>query len=130
MSVFRRMGNGLRNFMMGRYGPDRLGTCLLVLGMVLMVSGSILGRFYLWAVWLRLLAWIPLGFCVFRMYSRNFTARSRENRAFLGFFTRLRDRKHCYFRCPGCRQRVRVPRGRGKISIKCPKCQQKFMKKT
>ena len=128
--MFRRMGNGFRNFMIGRYGPDRLGTCLFVLGMILMVSGGILSRFFLWAVWLRLVGWIPLGWCIFRMYSRNLAARSRENRAFVGFFSRLADRKHCYFRCPQCRQHVRVPRGRGKISITCPKCKQKFMKKT
>jgi predicted phosphohydrolase len=42
----------------------------------------------------------------------------------------LKDRDHRYFDCPRCRQRVRVPRGKGKISISCPKCHEKFVKKT
>jgi len=43
---------------------------------------------------------------------------------------RLKDRQHRYFSCPRCRQPVRVPRGKGKISITCPKCREKFIKKT
>ena len=45
-------------------------------------------------------------------------------------FDRLKDRQHRYFACPKCRQTVRVPRGKGKISITCPKCREKFIRKT
>ena len=47
-----------------------------------------------------------------------------------GSFSRLRDRDNRYFSCPKCRQMVRVPKGKGKINIRCPKCGEKFMKKT
>jgi len=54
----------------------------------------------------------------------------RENRRFLMLLDRIRDRSHRYYSCPRCRQPVRVPRGKGKISITCPKCSEKFIKKT
>ena len=107
--MFRKIGDGLRKFMAGRYGSDRLNQCLL-------------GAAFL--------AYIPLIWSIFRMYSRNIEARRRENAAFLRFFSRLTDKQYRYFRCPGCRQVVRVPRGKGKINIRCPKCSRQFIKKT
>ncbi len=128
--MFRRIGDWFRNFMLGRYGSDRLGTVLLISGIVLMVLSSLLGGRYDWANHLTLLAYIPLFWCIFRMYSRNIEARRRENALFVGFFNHLKDREHRYFRCPQCKQSVRVPRGRGKINIRCPKCSTRFIKKT
>ena len=128
--MFRRIGDSFRNFMLGRYGSDRLGTVLVGCGIVLMLLSSLLGGRYLWASWLTPIAYVPFGFCIFRMYSRNLTARKRENDKFLAFFRRLKDREHRYYRCPRCRQSVRVPRGRGKINIRCPKCNTHFIKKT
>ena len=128
--MFRRIGDWFRNFMLGRYGSDRLGTVLLISGIVLMVLSSLLGGRYDWANHLTLLAYIPLFWCIFRMYSRNIEARRRENTLFVGFFNHLKDREHRYFRCPQCKQSVRVPRGRGKINIRCPKCSTRFIKKT
>lgn len=47
------------------------------------------------------------------------------------FFDKLnKDREHRYFRCPKCGQTVRVPRGRGKINIRCPRCNERFIKNT
>ncbi len=128
--MFRKLGNRFRNFMMGRYGTDQLNRWLLICGIVLMVLGSILGhRFPLFNL-LTLAAYVPLIWCMCRMYSRNIAARQKENRAFLQFFSRLKDREHRYYRCPQCRQTVRVPRGRGRISIRCPKCSNRFQKTT
>lgn len=128
--MFRRIGDWFRNFMLGRYGSDKLNVFLLILGIVLMLLGTILGNWFSWASVLSLLCYIPLIWCIFRMYSRNIEARRRENAAFLNFFSHLKDREHRYFRCPKCRQTVRVPRGRGKINIRCPKCGERFIKKT
>ena len=128
--MFRKIGDWFRNFMLGRYGSDKLNVFLLIAGIVLMLLGSILGRWFGWASILSLLCYVPLIWCIFRMYSRNIEARRRENAAFLNFFSHLKDREHCYFRCPKCRQTVRVPRGKGKISITCPRCKERFVKKT
>ena len=128
--MFRKIGDWLRNFMMGRYGSDKLNIFLLVLGIVLMLLGTILGSRFPWASVFSLLCYVPLIWCIFRMYSRNIEARRRENAAVTNFIAHLRDREHRYFRCPRCRQTVRVPRGRGKINIRCPKCGERFIKST
>lgn len=128
--MFRRIGDWFRNFMLGRYGSDKLNVALLIFGVILMMLGSLLGKRLAWASWLTLLSYVPLFWCIFRMYSRNIEARRRENSAFLNFFNHLRDREHRYFRCPRCKQTVRVPRGRGKINIRCPKCSERFIRKS
>ena len=97
---------------------------------VLILISAIGGRWVQWMSVLSLLAYIPLIWSIYRMYSRNIEARRRENTAFLRFFSRLTDKQYRYFRCPGCRQVVRVPRGKGKINIRCPKCSRQFIKRT
>lgn len=83
--MFRRLGDWFRNFMIGRYGTDKLNTALLGVGIVLMLIGSIFGGKSALASWCSLAAYIPLVWCIFRTYSRNIEARRRENAAFLGF---------------------------------------------
>ena len=116
--------------MMGRYGSDTLNKWLLIFGAMLIVLSAVFGNMIPWMNHLGLLAYIPLGWCIFRMYSRNIHARRKENAAFVNFFAHLKDRDHRYYRCPRCRQAVRVPRGRGRINIRCPKCGEQFIKKT
>lgn len=128
--MFRRLGDWFRNFMIGRYGSDQLNKWLLITGLVLMLVGTIAGRKVAWMANLSLLAYVPLIWCIFRMYSRNIEARRRENAAVVRFLDHLKDREHRYYRCPRCRQTVRVPRGRGKINIRCPKCGNQFIKST
>lgn len=129
--MFRKLGDALRRFMAGRYGTDKLNQWMLGAAIVLMVLGLIgsrTGSAVLAAA--GVLAYVPLIWSIVRMYSRNIEARRRENAAFQRFLTRLKDREHRYFTCPKCRQTVRVPRGRGKISIRCPKCGEQFVKKS
>ena len=128
--MFRRVGDWFRNFMIGRYGSDKLNIYLLGAGIVLMLLGSIFGGKVPLMSWCSLLSYVPLFWCIFRMYSRNIEARRRENAAFVNFFNHLKDKEHRYFRCPRCHQTVRVPRGRGKINIRCPKCSERFIKTT
>ena len=128
--MFRKIGDGLRKFMAGRYGSDRLNQCLLGAAFVLILISAIGGRRVQWMSVLSLLAYVPLVWSIFRMYSRNIEARRRENAAFQRVLTQLKDRDHRYYHCPKCRQTVRVPRGRGKINIRCPKCGEQFVKKS
>ena len=124
-----RLSAGFRSFMTGRYGTDKLGLSLLGAALALSLLGSFIP---VAAVKLALtLAYYGLMFwALFRMFSRNTYARYEENRKFLRFFDQLKDREHKYYSCPKCRQTVRVPRGKGKIAITCPKCREKFIKKT
>jgi DNA-directed RNA polymerase subunit RPC12/RpoP len=87
-------------------------------------------------------ALILLGICYFRMFSKNYSQRSAENQKYLemtrGIRTKLTKAKnrivqskdyHIY-KCPTCGQKIRIPRGKGRICITCPKCRHEFEKKS
>ena len=136
--MFRRFVESFRRFMYGRYGTDQLNIALLIAAVALSLTHSLLSLFLRYStVYTRfispviyLLMFGLLGYGLFRTLSRNIYARQKENRWFRRWWDRLRDRKNRYYRCPKCRQTVRVPKGKGKISIRCPKCGEKFIKKT
>jgi len=126
---FQRMGYGLRNFMVGRYGTDKLNMVILSAGLVACLVSALVDsvkvNLLLTAISYGLMIW---ALC--RCFSRNTYKRYQENRKFLQLLDRLKDREHRYYDCPKCRQVVRVPRGKGKIAITCPKCKERFVKKT
>ena len=121
--------NKLRQFMAGRYGTDKLNTCILVLGVIVSIVAAILRNPWLTLVFATL-SYVLMFWAIFRTFSRNTYKRYQENRKFLMLLDRIKDRKHRYYSCPRCRQPVRVPRGKGKIAITCPKCKEQFIKKT
>ena len=125
-----------QRFMSGRYGYDQFSRFLSIAALALLILGL-----FLWDV----LYWIGLAVIVysyFRMFSRNIQKRYTENQWYLtktaglrGWFghckTRFAQRKtYRYFHCPHCKQAIRVPKGRGRISITCPKCQTQFIRKS
>ncbi len=131
MSFFQKMGNALSRFMYGRNGVDQLGWASLVLVLLLdtveliVRSKSETARMILSTVSFLVMVWI-----LFRMFSRNLPKRRKENAWFLTKIVnpvknrkaRSQDKDHKYFTCPQCRTICRVPRGKGKIIITCPKC--------
>ena len=129
--------NWLRNFMIGRYGPDQFYFALFIAAVVFSLLAAIPGLLFL-----RFISYVLLIYAVFRMLSRNIVARRRENDRFLRFWwplrykikariERFKSRKtHKFFKCPGCKNILRVPRGKGKIQITCPKCGERFERKT
>lgn len=126
----------LRNFMQGRYGVDTLSKVLMGAAFICAVLSVLFGRvFYVFGI-------LILGYVYFRMFSMNYEKRYRENRAFLdkknrvcAFFrrekSRMEQRKmyHIYT-CPSCRQKIRIPKGRGRIMVTCPKCKCEFEKRS
>ncbi len=141
------MKERFRRFMVGRYGADELNRFLTVCGWVLLLLGFALSGFGSEATLtvgslLVTLSWALLIWSIFRTLSKKTQARAAENYKYfvcknkvLSWFrslkTRWKDRKvHRYFRCPQCKATVRVPRGKGKIRITCPKCRNQFIKKT
>ena len=132
-SWFRRFREkfsmSVRHFMTGRYGMDKLNTTILWAGILVCLLAMFI-RFPVVNLILTILSYILLGLSVFRMLSRNTYKRYQENRKYLMLLQQFKDKEHRYFRCPRCRQSVRVPRGKGKISISCPKCKEKFIRKT
>src|SRR5699024_12770860 len=83
---------------------------------------------------------IGIIYTYFRMFSWNTQKRYRENEKYLsmtsGIRQRLRREKnimqqrrtHHIYTCPSCGQKIRIPRGKGRIEIDCPKCHTKFIK--
>ena len=126
---FAKLAFGLRLFMEGRYGMDKLNMVMLWTGVIASLLSTLIPvpplNLILWGV-----SYVLMFVSIFRILSRNTYKRYQENRKFLQFFDRLKDRDHRYYDCPKCRQMVRVPRGKGKISITCPRCREKFVKKT
>ena len=124
-----KMAQGMQKFMYGRYGTDRLSMVILVAGLIISLLSSFF-RSSPVSLLLVLLSYGLMFWAIFRVMSRNTYKRYQENRKFLQFFDRIKDRQNKYFDCPKCHQTVRVPRGKGKISITCPRCKEKFVRKT
>jgi len=124
-----KLGNAFRRFMTGRYGTDKLNIWILVAALLLCLVNLFLPKGVAQLA-LCVLIYALTVWAIFRCFSRNTYKRYQENRRFLQLLDRVKDRKHRYFDCPKCRQQVRVPRGKGRISITCPKCKEKFIRKT
>ncbi len=128
--------NALQRFFYGRYGNDPLNVALIVLYLVLYLVSSAARVVLLYWVSLAVLFW-----ALFRMFSRNTSRRRAENARFMAFagpalrWLRLqrtirRDKDHCYFKCPNCGQQLRVPKGKGKITVTCRSCGASFRETT
>ena len=121
------MKEKLIRFMQGRYGVDQFTKFLMGVALVCMIL-SLFTRSMVWSFLILLL----LVYCYFRMFSKSITKRYAENQKYLqmtagirrkwaSFQRDMKDRKtHHIYKCPGCKQKIRVPRGKGKIAIRCP----------
>jgi DNA-directed RNA polymerase subunit RPC12/RpoP len=129
------MKEKLRHFMIGRYGVDELSRFILMFDCALMVISFLIRSNVLNSICILILV-----LCYLRMFSRNHSQRYKENQIYLRYYNRvsaklaqfkynLNQRKiyHIY-KCPTCKQKIRVPKGKGKISITCPKCKTEFVK--
>lgn len=141
-----RFRDRLYRFMQGRYGADQLSKFLLALMVAIWILSMILGIpgrhnliFFTISSALSYLSIIIIIICWFRMFSKNIPKRYRENQKylkrksdFLSLFGRGAgsDMYNRVFKCPKCKQKVRVPKGKGKIAIRCPKCSNEFIRRT
>ena len=115
-------------FMQGRYGMDQLGKTMNMVALILLII-SIFTR---WR-WSYALAIVVIVLLYMRVFSKNLNKRYQENQRFINFRTdwkRKQEQKKIYrfYKCPKCKQKVRVPKGRGKICITCPKCRTEFIR--
>lgn len=129
--------NWLKKFMTGRYGGDQLNNLLLVIFIFIFI----LSRFVKYSI-LPTIALIIVIIFYYRIFSKNIQKRYAENQKFLQFWkpikksfhvklNRIKNMRHYkYFKCPSCDQKLRVPRGKGRLTITCPKCKHKITRKT
>lgn len=137
---------GLRDkmvrFMEGRNGMDELARAESVLVWIVLILSLFLTRIPVAAIVCNILFWVLVIHMYFRVFSKNLNKRYAENQRYTNARYRMivaknRRKKeraqsgaYKFFSCPNCKQRVRVPKGRGKICITCPKCRTEFTKRS
>ena len=131
------MKERMQRFMAGRYGNDQLNQFIFIVAIISMVLEIITRQslFYTLTLVLLILAYV-------RVFSRNINKRYEENMKFLqkkdAILNKFRKQKYYaaqrrnfhIYTCPQCKQKIRIPKGKGKISITCPKCRTSFIKKS
>ena len=151
------MNNYRKPFFSGRNGADELSVTLVVLSVVLFLAAPIFDEKYIQGIFL-LLGGLLFVLGILRSLSTNIGKRRHENQVFLDLFRsetkeekerrkreeeekrereKLRkerrkeeEKTHAFFRCPQCGKELRVPKGKGKIKIRCPNCSHEFIRKS
>lgn len=137
MNFLQQVMAKFQQFMIGRYGSDQFSLFLSIAGLVFSFFGNFRHLRYFYFVGL-----ILIFYGLFRSLSRNYEARRKELNWYLRvsekpkasvklIMNKIRDRKtHKYFICKECKTVMRVPKGRGKIEVTCPKCRAKSIRKS
>lgn len=135
--VYMNFRNRLANFMYGRYGFDQYSRFLIGVVFVICILSFFFNTYIL-----NILNVFLIIYTYFRIFSKNIYKRAAENEKYLKMTSKIRkafriqkktasQRKYYkFFKCPQCKQTIRVPKGHGRIEIKCPKCKYKFIKKS
>lgn len=128
------MKEKIRRFFFGRNGFDSLSNAIIWTAVIVMVVDMFVGNEWISMI-LSTLSMAGLIYGYFRILSKNVAKRRAENWAFVSWQNQLCQRwtqrkTHKFYRCPKCRTTLRVPKGKGKISISCRKCGEKFIRKT
>lgn len=130
------MKEKLIRFMYGRYGNDKFNRFLMTAAMIAFFFSFLGGRFFY------VIALLLLLYCYYRMFSKQTAKRSEENRWYLEkegkakvFLQQkkkewLMRKTHHIYKCPNCKQKLRIPKGYGEVEICCRKCGTKFRKKS
>ncbi len=130
------MREKIARFMMGRYGVDQFSRFLSIFTLILMIVGIFTHPT------LYYIAIVGIIYMYFRTFSKNYAKRRAENDWYLKKSYKIRTwfqkqakmaklrKTHKIFRCPTCDQKIKVPKGKGKIEIRCSKCSTKFMKRS
>ncbi len=136
-AMMGRFAVKMQQFMAGRYGNDSFTLFLLIVSLIFTFFGNFRSLRFMYFIGIAIIC-----YAFFRTLSKNYEARRKELNLYLRLFekpraelkltaNKIRDRKtHRYFRCKSCKTVMRVPKGRGKIEITCPKCREKTVKTT
>lgn len=132
------MKEKFRQWMAGRYIGDPLNQFITRFAIILILLNIIVFKS-------RILSGLSLALAFYAFYrslSRDIDKRSRENAAFLRKTTGLRkgitryrrrlfgEGGYRYFACPSCGKELRVPKGKGKVKVRCPHCKHEMEKRT
>ncbi|NLO84053.1 MAG: hypothetical protein GX096_01280 [Clostridiales bacterium] len=147
MSFWEKIKQTFRSFMNGRHGADQFSMALLWTGLACYLIGSILGSIQGSVIWallglvLNIAGFAAYAFTIFRMFSKNNDKRNQENRRYTTLMnkakTKQKQRKvrfnnrkqYKYFKCPSCKSWLRLPRGKGVVTVTCSRCHNSFTEK-
>ena len=126
----------MMKLMYGRNGFDNMARACYGVSLLLLVINIFAGSVIIYFLWVGLFA-----YSLFRSFSRNIPKRYAENQKYLQMTRGLRGRGEViklnmnggtsrFYLCSSCGQKIRVPKGKGKIEIRCPRCGNRFIKKT
>ncbi|MDD3360343.1 MAG: hypothetical protein PHW34_01550 [Hespellia sp.] len=131
------MKEKLIRFMQGRYGVDSLSKVVTTIGFIALIVGMFSKTNIVY--WI---GWVLIIYAYYRMFSKNIGKRQQENQLYLDKTYKLRckfaawknrlaqGKNYHIYACPSCKQKIRIPRGKGKIEVRCPKCGTTFMKRS
>lgn len=143
MGIFQRIGGAIARFMYGRNGWDQLNQALFG-GYLVLWAAELICFFLKNGLAVRILESVLFFLMIvilFRSFSKNLSRRRMENQKWVTWYCGIKnrsagararhaDKEHKYFTCKGCGTICRVPAGKGKIVITCPKCGTEIKAKT
>lgn len=134
---FEKIKYNIQGLMQGRYGIDELSKVIMILCLLILLISSNKKFGFLYFISLALIVWVYI-----RCFSKNFAKRMKERETYLKikrkFLKEINFIKDCFklrkthicFKCKNCKTPLRVPKGKGKIEVTCPKCKEKIIKNT
>ena len=138
-SFFYKLSSAMARFMYGRNGTDQLNWAILVMYLVLWVIRILVSALDVTvaAMIIDVIMFLLAVLLLWRTFSKNLAKRRAENQRFINWWwpiknrfaaakARKADKAHKYFTCKNCKTICRVPAGKGKIVITCPKCGHKI----
>lgn len=129
-------------FMQGRNGVDDFAKFTMGVAFVSIILAMFMGNGSFLGALLDTIGLLAIVYTYYRILSKNIQKRYEENQKYLSMTSKVRTRfqkeknlmmqrkTHHIYTCPGCGQKIRIPRGKGKIEIDCPKCHTKFVKRS
>ncbi len=135
------MREKIARFMQGRYGVDQFSNFLVMFAVVLMVLEMLI-RIPVFHFICNIVTLFAIVYAYVRILSKNHSKRYAENEKFMRFYGRFKSsiarkkanmvqrRTHRIYKCPNCKQSIRVPKGKGRIAITCPRCKTEFIKRS
>ncbi len=140
---FSNLGYKFQQFMIGRYGIDKLWRALLLFYLIIIIAANIVYRFSKISYWaLSVMGAAIFIFAIFRVFSKNIEARRIENNNWIAFTSKFSQKfklekdkwsqrkTHKFVKCKGCKKTLRLPKHKGKINVTCPHCQNQFIVNT
>lgn len=133
----------IKDAMSRRNGLDELNNFLMLLGFIFVVIALFSHKWIF-----TLIGTVFIVLCYIRVFSKKIEKRKKENGLYMKYMgtvvkkceffklclkmkiKSMRDAEYVYFVCSDCGQIIRIPKGKNKVSIRCPKCSKTFIKRT